>query len=174
MERVEPSADQSKAVASPLRLRILRLCDHQEVTNKELADRLDRDPSTILHHVRLLEKAGLIESVGVRQGPSGAYEKPYRSTRLTRRLSFDLPQTDDEALPMLDAFNDELAEAGHQSIAQLTTFHLHLEEEDVARFIERYLGVLEEFVGEDDERRENGAPEYGGIVVLHRMASEDS
>lgn len=66
--------------------------------------------------------------------------------------------------------DEEVAEAGHQSIAQLTTFHLHLDNEDEAQFIERNLHLLEEFVDAEDERRENGAPEYGGIVVLHRMA----
>ena len=74
-----------------MRLRILRLCSDREWTNKELADRLQRDPATILHHVRLLVDAGLIEPVGVRQGASGAYEKPYRSTGLSWQLSFERP-----------------------------------------------------------------------------------
>ena len=40
IERVEPTPAQIKAVANSLRLRILRLCNDREWTNKELADRL--------------------------------------------------------------------------------------------------------------------------------------
>src|SRR6185436_17191183 len=93
---IEPTPAQIKAVASPLRLRILRLCNDREWTNKELADRLERDPATILHHLRLLVDAGLIEAMDVRQGKSGAYEKPYRSTGISWQLSFERAAVDEE------------------------------------------------------------------------------
>ncbi len=170
LARLDPTAEQIKAVASPLRLRILALCEEDELTNKQLADRLNRDPSTILHHLRLLETTGLIEAMAVRKGPKGAYEKPYRSTRLASRLSFPLPAGDDERLPMLEAFNEELADAGHTSIAQLTTFHLHLGEAELADFIEQYLHFLGKWKEKDDERQTEGSPRYGGVIVIHRMA----
>ena len=71
IERIEPTPAQIKAVANSLRVRILRLCNDREWTNKQLAERLERDPATILRHLRLLVDAGLIESTGVRQGPAG-------------------------------------------------------------------------------------------------------
>ena len=148
---------QIKAVASALRLRILRLCNDREWTNKELADRLERDPATILHHLRLLVDAGLLEPVGVRQGASGAYEKPYRSTGLSWQLSFERPLEDEaEAgeLAMLTAFRQELAEAGHDSIAELTRFHLHLDDDALGAFIARFLDLIEEYRVEDEARRE--------------------
>lgn len=37
---------EAKALGHPLRLRIMRLCLVEELTNKQLADRLDRDPGT--------------------------------------------------------------------------------------------------------------------------------
>jgi len=172
LDRREPTAQQMKAVANPMRLRILSLCEGAELTNKQLADRLARDPSTTLHHVRLLEAAGLIEAAGIRKGPSGAYEKPYHSTGLARRLSFALPTSDDERLPMLDAFSEELREAGHTSVAQLTTFHLHLGETDLEEFIEQYLHLLAAWRQSDDVRAESGEPRYGGVVVVHRMADD--
>lgn len=167
--RSEPTSEQIKAVASPLRLRILRLCHEREWTNQELAQRLDRDPSTILHHLRILESAGFIEAVGIRQGNRGAYEKPYRSTGLTWQLSFDVPPEGEP--PMLAAFRQELAEAGNQSIAQLTRFHLHLDDAALASFIERFLDLIEDYRDDDTTRRDQGAPGYGGLVALHQLAA---
>lgn len=169
----EPTPEQIKAVASPLRLRILRLCNDREWTNKELADRLERDPATILHHVRLLVAAGLIEPVGVRQGESGAYEKPYRSTGLSWHLSFDTPAEDEDEegeLAMLTAFRQELAEAGRNSVAELTRFHLHLDDDARTAFLERLLGLIDEYQSGDDARSREGAPGYGGLIAVHRLA----
>ncbi|MGH8946079.1 MAG: ArsR/SmtB family transcription factor [Acidimicrobiia bacterium] len=171
VERSQPTAEQVKAVSNPLRLRILRLCNDREWTNKELADRLDRDPATILYHLRLLVDAGLIEPVGIRQGKSGAYEKPYRSTGLSWHLSFERPAEDEEGeLAMLTAFRQELAEAGHDSVAELTRFHLHLDDDAIRPFVERFVGLIDEYLSDDDARRQQGAPGYGGVIVLHRLA----
>ena len=40
MERREATPEEFKAMAHPLRLRILRLCLHDPLTNKEIAGRL--------------------------------------------------------------------------------------------------------------------------------------
>jgi len=169
----EPTPAQIKAVASPLRLRILRLCNDREWTNKELADRLERDPATILHHLRLLVDAGLIEAMEVRQGKSGAYEKPYRSTGISWQISFERAAVDEEQegeLAMLTAFREELDEAGYESIAELTRFHLHLGADEVAPFIDRFLQLIDEYRSSDGPRRDAGAPGFGGLMVLHRLA----
>ncbi len=76
VQRREATVREAKALAHPLRLRILRLCWQQELTNKQLADRLDRDPGTVLYHVRQLTEAGLLEPAPVRTGDTGALEKP--------------------------------------------------------------------------------------------------
>lgn len=169
----QPTPEQIKAVANSLRLRILRLCNDREWTNKELADRLDRDPATILHHIRLLVDAGLLAPVGVRQGPSGALEKPYRSTGLSWHLAFERPIEDEEEegeLAMLAAFRQELAEAGHDSIAEFTRFHLHLDEDSRHQLIGRLKDILDEYIEDDAARAGDGAPGYGGVFVLHRLA----
>lgn len=174
MSKKEPTPQQIKAVANALRLRVLRLCNDRAWTNKELADRLERDPATMLHHVRLLVDAGLLAPVPVRQGPSGAYEKPYRSTGLSWELRFDSAPADDEEghgePAMLAAFRQELAEAGNDSIGELTRFHLHLDEARLEDFAQRLRSLLDEFLEDDDERREGGVPGYGGIVAVHRLA----
>jgi len=76
---VRRAADEaeSKALASPLRLRILRLALHEPRTNKELADALGRDPASVLHHVRTLVDTGFLVEQPVRRGPRGSRERPY-------------------------------------------------------------------------------------------------
>src|SRR5919201_57526 len=54
------TAEEAKAMGHPMRLRILRLCLDQELTNKQLAERLGKDPGTLLHHVRILVNAGFL------------------------------------------------------------------------------------------------------------------
>jgi len=172
-DRPQPTPEQIKAVASPLRLRILRLCNNREWTNKELAVRLERDPATILHHVRLLVAAGLIEPVAVRQGRSGAYEKPYRATGLSWQLSFEKAAEDEEQegeLAMLSAFRQELAEAGNDAVTELCMFNLHLDEEALESFSERFRALIEDFRKDDHARKERGAPSHGGITVVYRLA----
>lgn len=174
VQRLEPTPAQIKAVASSLRLRILRLCNDREWTNKELAVRLERDPATILHHLRLLVDAELIAPVGVRQGASGAYEKPYRSTGLSWQLSFENAAEDEDAegeRAMLTAFRHELAEAGYGSIAELTRFHLHLDDDERDTFIARFKGLIDEYVADDPARCDRGAAGHGGVFVLHRQST---
>lgn len=73
----------AKALGSPIRWRILRLCLHEPRTNLELAELLDRNPATMLHHVRTLVDAGYLAPQEARRGTRGAREIPYLATRLT-------------------------------------------------------------------------------------------
>jgi predicted ArsR family transcriptional regulator len=71
----------ARALASPLRMRILRLCLHESRTNQELAEELDINPGTLLHHVRSLVATGFLAPEEPRPGSRGAKEIPYRATR---------------------------------------------------------------------------------------------
>src|SRR5262249_25365242 len=124
---------EARALAHPLRQRILRLCLHQALTNKQLADRLEREPGTILYHVRLLVEAGLLQPAPVRTGDSGALEKPYRSTGHSWWLDGALANVKpDASFTPIEAFQEELREAGPDSVQLTTRFTLHLSPEDVA------------------------------------------
>ncbi|WP_229798536.1 ArsR/SmtB family transcription factor [Planomonospora parontospora] len=170
-ERRAATVREAKALAHPLRVRILRLCTEQELTNKQLADRLGRDPGTILYHVRQLAEAGFLEPAPIRTGASGALEKPYRSTRLSWWLSSQVDDEDSQAkLAPIEAFQDELHEAGPESIQTFARFMLHLSPEDAIALERRILAILDEYIATDDERLDE--PAYGGIVVLHRLAAQ--
>ncbi|MEV0564902.1 winged helix-turn-helix domain-containing protein [Dactylosporangium sp. NPDC050588] len=165
--RREATVREAKAMAHPLRLRILRLCLHQELTNKQLAERLNRDPGTVLYHVRQLTDAGLLEQGAVRTGESGALEKPYRSTGLSWWLSNPRPE---QPLAPIEAFHEELSKAGPDSVRTHARFALHLSADDIAAIDRRICGIIDEYLQTDDQRRDQ--PLHGGIFVLHRLADQ--
>lgn len=76
-----------RALSSPLRLRILRLCAFEARTNKELADLLSVNPGTMLHHVRTLTQTGFLATEEERTGAQGSREVPYRATGLSWHAS---------------------------------------------------------------------------------------
>src|SRR5262245_495983 len=115
--RRDATPEEFKAMAHPLRLRILRWCLHEARTNKEIADHFGKDPATTLHHVRLLVRTGFLVAEPPRAGARGALEKPYRATGKTWNLS--LARREDQNVEMLaivDALRDELAEAGPEAV----------------------------------------------------------
>jgi DNA-binding transcriptional ArsR family regulator len=72
-----------RALSSPVRLRILRLCLHKARTNKEISEVLELNPATALHHVRTLLATGFLRAEEPRSGNRGAKEIPYRATGLS-------------------------------------------------------------------------------------------
>ncbi|MEU7784693.1 winged helix-turn-helix domain-containing protein [Amycolatopsis sp. NPDC049159] len=160
--------EEAKALGHPLRLRIMRLCLVDELTNKQLADRLDRDPGTVLHHVRQLVSAGLLHPAPVRTGPSGALEKPYRADNETWWLDGPLATADAETrFAPIEIFQEELHAAGPASVAVHEKFLLHLSPDEVEELDRRILAVLDEYVATDHERPDR--PAIGGIFVLHHL-----
>lgn len=161
------SAREIKALAHPLRLRILRLCGLNELTNKQLADRLGQDPGTMLYHVRQLLSTGFLEPGEVRTGESGALEKPYRSTGRSWRLDTALDDAGSSGpLAPIDALREELAESGPHALASLSRFVLHLSKADADDLTSRIYNILREYTDTDATRA--GEPAYGGMFVLHR------
>jgi hypothetical protein len=71
---------------------------------------------------------------------------------------------------MLRAFREELADAGEDSIAEISLFHLHLDADERQAFITRLTLLLDDYSRSDPRRNKRGAPGYGGIVALHRLA----
>lgn len=173
MERVEATAEQARAVANPVRLRILRLCHDRELTNRELADRLDRDPSTILHHTRLLVEVGLLEPAPERPGPRGSTEKPYRATGLSWHLDFGLHEHGDVDLAMMQAVGDELRDAGPGAVRTSSRLVLHLDDDELDRLADQIQVLLDEHVRTDQARRDAGSPETGVFLIGHYLDSED-
>jgi len=108
--------EQLKALGHPLRLRVLELLgeNDEQLTNRELAQRLDVDPGHLHFHVRTLLTAGLIQRV---DGGHGR-EKPYRAVANTIRVAPELltapGATSDVHEAILDEVNAGWAKFGPQ------------------------------------------------------------
>jgi DNA-binding transcriptional ArsR family regulator len=89
-------ADQFKALANPLRRRIIDLATERPATVAEFADALGRPPGTIAHHVKLLVEAGLLVVVESRRVRS-VQEHYYGRTAPT----FVMPNADEREAQML-------------------------------------------------------------------------
>lgn len=55
-------ADQLKALSEPLRLRIIDLLRHGEMTVGDIAEFLETELVTVSHHLKILKNAGLVEA----------------------------------------------------------------------------------------------------------------
>ncbi|HLI58167.1 MAG TPA: winged helix-turn-helix domain-containing protein [Solirubrobacteraceae bacterium] len=76
----------AKALAHPLRVRILAILQAQDASPVQLASRLDASLGTVAYHVRTLERLGLIEMVATHQR-RGATEHVYAARRHPRLSS---------------------------------------------------------------------------------------
>src|SRR3954453_15275690 len=73
---LDPNVAEMRALAHPLRLRMMELFAEQPRTTKQVADLLGQPPTRLYHHVAALERAGLLVLKETRQN-RGAVEKWY-------------------------------------------------------------------------------------------------
>jgi DNA-binding transcriptional ArsR family regulator len=168
-KRRAATLEEARALAHPLRLRILRLCLDEALTNKQLAERLGKDPGTVLHHVRALVDTGFLAAEEVRQGQSGALEKPYRSTgkSWTLDVSEATGSHASTAEAILEAFLAEFREAGPAAAVGWSRLALTLDQASLEELQERLQALLDEFVGRPPAP---GGEPYGMAVFIHRRA----
>jgi ribosomal protein S18 acetylase RimI-like enzyme len=168
VERPEATLAETRALAHPLRLRIIRLLYDRSLTNRELARALGEHPATVLHHVRTLLRNDFIAAEPERRGPRGTIEKPYRSTGRSWSLRIEDDQgVADVAGAALDAFLAELRDA--QPSADLRTTRLALNLTAAARdeLEERLDLLLREYGALAPDV--DGEP-WGVFVATHRRA----
>jgi predicted ArsR family transcriptional regulator len=169
-ERRPATPTEAKALAHPVRQRILRLCGLEELTNQQLAGRLHRDPATVLYHVRKLVDAGFLAPVKVRAGPSGALEKPYRATGKSWRIDSDPERTGVGSVAMLDAVREEVA-TDPAAVVMGSRFVVQLPEAELAAWLEELQQRIDALVTRSRELRAAGQelPAHAATVVVHRI-----
>lgn len=168
-ERPHATPAEARALASPLRLRILRLTLDEPLTNRQLAERLGKDPATVLHHVRTLVDTGFLAALEARRGARGAREIPYRATRKSWTLNFDDQPSRRLNHAALSAFLEELAEAGGEMSNEFR-MALWLTPGDFDEFGQRLYDVIEDFrtryqAGAVPE----GAERWSLFTAMHRQ-----
>jgi DNA-binding transcriptional ArsR family regulator len=153
-DAIAATAAQLKALGHPLRLRILRLCLERDRTNQELAASMGVAPGTSLRHVRELVAAGFLNPGDMRTGSSGAWERPYRATGLSRRLAIhhvghpDLSR--DVQLAVVAAYHAELASVNAGAVRSQERLAMRLSEQTLQELISQVEALLREYVDRDD------------------------
>jgi DNA-binding transcriptional ArsR family regulator len=141
--RRAPTDAERRALASGMRLRILRLTLDDALTNREIAERLGRNPATTLHHVRTLVDTGFLLAEPVRRGTRGSREIPYRATRLSWALDFG-DDSGGQSAVMLDTFLEEVRTAGIEHLRS-ARLGLRLRPEEFEEFEQRLQDLLDEY-----------------------------
>jgi DNA-binding transcriptional ArsR family regulator len=154
----EATDAEARALASGLRLRILRLTLDEALTNKEIAEELGRPPASVLHHVRTLVRTGYLRAEEPRRGARGAREVPYRATGKSWYVNSSMG-----AGSMLDAFLSEI-QAVPEDQRDLARLGLRLSEEDLEEFTQRLYGLLREM---HDRPRDPAGRPMSLFVALH-------
>ena len=162
MERRPATEDEARTLASPLRLRILRLCLDVSLTNKEIAERLGKDPASVLYHVRRLVRTGFLVAEDERRGTRGAREVPYRSTGKSWTLS--IGESEDPRLAastLVEAFVQDAARVGFEKVDG-TRLGLRLTPGEHDELTRRLYELIEEF----RLRESDGAP-WSLFIGMH-------
>lgn len=163
---VDADAD-ARALASTLRLRILRLCLDEPRTNREIAVALDRNPATVLHHVRTLVDRGFLVAQPVRRGTRGSREVPYRATGRTWQLRDDQPGM---GRTLLNAFFEEVALVDPDTV-NLTRLGLRLDANGYAELVARLGELADEFAARPAIP---GGTAYSLFVAVHEDVTRDA
>lgn len=154
------SRAEAAALASAVRLRIIRLTARRALTNKEIAQRLGKDPATTLYHVRKLVATGFLVALPSRTGARGSKEIPYEGTHLSWRLTDKDDYADEIGQAALAAYLEEVTDVGIGELRQ-TRMVLRLDQAALDEFTGRVKDLLEEF----DQRTPGPNSQDVGVYV---------
>lgn len=162
--------EQLRALGDDLRADIVvRLREHAHSTT-ELAEALGLPKGTVGHHIKVLEKAGLIRVVRTRR-VRALTEKLYgRTARLFLFKSSDADGEDvrNVAAASLRTAAEEMLPLDDDARTTFAVLRVRLTDQDARRFTRRLEKLHEDFVAADDA---DGEP-FGLAVALYRRASD--
>ena len=162
---------QLRALGDDIRTRIVALLRDRAASTTELAARLGIPKGTAGHHVKVLERAGLVQVVRTRKVRAVTERYYGRVARLFVIRCDD--ESDEEALvPFLAATSlraaaDELAAAGIVSTQAL--IHTRLSPADTRRFVRRLEKLISDFRTSEDP---DGEP-MGLAIALYPQARQE-
>lgn len=167
----------ARAIAHPVRVKILSLLEHGDATPKHMAQQLELRLENLSYHVRALAKAGFIELTGTRQ-VRGAVEHRYRlklRPRISKSAWGDMPDIVREAMvgAALTQVFDLAAHAAEQEKFSRPECHVSrrpalLDEAgfaEASKVLSDALDRISEIEQEARERVEDGAPAVPAVAV---------
>jgi DNA-binding transcriptional ArsR family regulator len=161
--------EQFRAVGDDLRSKIVVLLREHAHSTSELAELLGLPKSTVGHHVKVLEKAGLVKVVRTRQVRALTERYYGRTARLFvfKAAEADGEEVRDVAAAALRRATEEMMPGGPGP----TTFgvlRVRLTDRDARRFTRRLEKLMDEFRAADTPE---GEP-FGLAVALFRRAPD--
>lgn len=167
--RRRATLQEARALAHPLRIRILRLCLDQARTNAELAAALGERPATVLYHVRTLLATGFLVEQPWRPGPRGTVEKPYRATG--KSWGLEGAMNEPGALQaVFQAVAAEIEEAGEGAVLEGARLALRLRPDQLEDLMAQIRALIGQFPLGPHYLTADAADTdpYALLVVLHR------
>jgi len=162
-------SEQLRALGDDLRSEIVIMLREQAHSTTELAEKLGLPKGTVGHHVKVLEKAGLIRVVRTRQ-VRALTEKLYgRTARLFLFKSSDDADGEDVrnvAAASLRTAVEEMLPLDDDDRTTFAVLRVRLTDADARRFVRRLEKLHEDFIAAD---RNDGEP-YGLAGALFRRA----
>lgn len=145
---------QLRALADPFRARIITLLRQRAASTTELAEALQTPKGTVGHHLKVLERNGLVRVVRTRQ-VRALTEKYYGRVARLFVLKTDDSLPDDLkrgalAAVMLRQASDELIAAGVEKETS-AILHVRLTPAEVKRFERRLKRLVTDFQHSEDE-----------------------
>jgi DNA-binding transcriptional ArsR family regulator len=163
---------EARALAHPLRIRILRLCLDHARTNSELATALGQRPATVLYHVRTLLRTGFLVTEPQRPGPRGTVEKPYRATGKSAHLDDAMSRSDTAVMrAIVEAVAAEVDEAGPGALVDGVRMPLWLTPDQLADLLAQFRAILDKLPNAEEYLATDAAPgtdPYALLLVLHK------
>jgi len=168
---------QLKALAHPLRLRILEVLIAKPRTTKQVAEILGEDPLKLYYHVDALEKAGLIELVETRT-KGNLLEKYYQAVAqefsasfpLSKPLSYEEEGTIVETVDrLIEEVRGELQRSSFSEEYPPLAQHLHIcvDPAELPSLIQQIQELVER-VAAADQKQEEGKP-YSFTVLFFAL-----
>jgi DNA-binding transcriptional ArsR family regulator len=152
--------EQLKALGHPLRLKVLQVLGEasKPLTNRELAQRLNVDPGHLHFHVRMLNRAGLIELA-----QAAGREKPYRPVAKHLKVGPDIRATG--AASELQAAQLRELQRGfelHAANGEFRTAQVHAKVE-----IETLRGLLNDLLDRINDLEDDAQPLQSITIAFH-------
>jgi DNA-binding transcriptional ArsR family regulator len=158
--------EQLKALGDDLRSKIVILLRDRALSTTELATKLGLPKSTVGHHVKVLEKAGLLQVVRTRQ-VRAMTEKVYGRT--ARLFLFKSTETDAEdvwnvAATSLRRAAEEMLPIGSDAQTTFGVVRARLSDADARRLVRRLEKLIDDFRAADGTEGD----EYGLAAAFYR------
>jgi DNA-binding transcriptional ArsR family regulator len=187
--RLVDSADALKALADPLRIKVLHLmmgAPERAWSVKELAGELKQPVTKLYHHIKLLEGAALITDVESRL-VSGIVEHRYRTSQRSLQMDdsmFTSPETRDDSIAqvaalvdaskdaLLDYLHGDFVDADEVRISRSTARLTAEEVETIAKTVEELIEKFRRARDDEADGPRAALPRSSMLVLFHPLAHD--